>query len=684
MRARSRRMPRPRVCPLDFLRSLGLSDAKYADAPAVRMPYVDRDGHEQAVRFRISLDGEDKFRWKQRSKLCLYGLTRLRKARELGYVVLVEGESCAQTLWFHEIPALGIPGANNWKDDRDAPELEGIGTVYVVVEPDKGGQTVLDWLKTLDAHDRPQDPTIATGRPRSSSSASPTWRDAHSTSGGKSRSSARTTARRSRRSSWCRFPDAKDVSELYLQDREAFAGRFEEALQEAIPYEEHERIAAQIRAKAAWERAGALAKEPRILDVFEGELDGAGVVGERRLCKLIYLAVTGRFLDRFASLAIKGPSASGKSWAIERVLDFFPEEAYYLLTAMSERALAYGTEPLSHRFLVLFEAAGLESDFASYLVRSLLSEGCVRYETVEKGKDGELKARLVEREGPTGLIVSTTSVALHPENETRLLSLAATDTADQTKLVLSRLANDDLSEPDLARWHDLQVWLSTAEHRVAIPYARTLAELVPPVAVRLRRDFRAVLSLIRSHALLHQASRERDDAGKVIATIEDYAVVHELVVDIVSEGVEATVPATVRELVEAVAGFRGAALDRAAGESAQPGQVGDLAALAERPSPRLREESRGEEGQAGPDRARRSASRRQSRSCPSPERLEERCSGAGEPAEAARVPDPDASIRDLETSTTPLALRRFGTNPSRRPSGGNCRTLLELLARCAT
>ncbi len=243
------------------------------------------------------------------------------------------------------------------------------------------------------------------------------------------------------------------------------------------------------------------------------------MVGEARLCKLIYLAVTGRFLDRFASLAIKGPSASGKSWVIERVLGFFPGQAYYLLTAMSERALAYGTEPLSHRFLVLFEAAGLESDFASYLVRSLLSEGCVRYETVEKGKDGELRARLVERLGPTGLIVSTTSVVLHPENETRLLSLAATDTAGQTKLVLFRVADDDLSEPDFARWHDLQVWLSTAEHRVAIPYARTLAELVPPVAIRLRRDFRTVLSLIKSHALLHQASRERDDAGKVVATL---------------------------------------------------------------------------------------------------------------------------------------------------------------------
>ena len=117
--------------------------------------------------------------------------------------------------------------------------------------------------------------------------------------------------------------------------------------------------------------------------------------------------------------------------------------------------------------------------------------------------------------------------------------------------MLSRLA-DDLTEPDFVRWRDLQVWLATADHRVSIPYARALAELVPPVAVRLRRDFRAVLSLIRSHAILHQASRERNAAGKVVATLDDYAIVRDLVADVVSEGIEATVPETVRELVGAV------------------------------------------------------------------------------------------------------------------------------------
>jgi len=175
---------------------------------------------------------------------------------------------------------------------------------------------------------------------------------------------------------------------------------------------------------------------------------------------------------------------------------------------------------------------------------------------VEKTSEG-IKPRLIEREGPTGLIVTTTAVKLHPENETRLLSLTVTDTQEQTRAVMAALAEEvGEAAPDLATWHALQAWLESAEHRVWIPYARKLAELIPPVAVRLRRDFGALLNLIRAHALLHQATRERDVEGRIVATIEDYAAVRELVADLVSEGIEATVPATVRETVEALKRLR--------------------------------------------------------------------------------------------------------------------------------
>jgi len=198
----------------------------------------------------------------------------------------------------------------------------------------------------------------------------------------------------------------------------------------------------------------------------------------------------------------------------------------------------------------------MSGEFATYLMRSLLSEGRVRYETVEKTSEG-IKPRLIEREGPTGLIVTTTAVKLHPENETRLLSLTVTDTQDQTRAIMAALAEEaGEAGPNFEPWHALQVWLESAEHRVSIPYAKILADLIPPVAVRLRRDFGALLNLIRAHAVLHQATRERDAYGRIVAAIEDYAAVRRLVADLVSEGIEVTVPKTVRETVEAVKRLR--------------------------------------------------------------------------------------------------------------------------------
>lgn len=289
-----------------------------------------------------------------------------------------------------------------------------------------------------------------------------------------------------------------------------------------------------------------------ILDLFVESISGAGVVGEDRLVSVLYLCVSSRFSDRPVSVVVKGPSSAGKSYTVDRTLDYFPASAYYLLTGMSEHALAYLKEPLSHRFLVLCEAAGMSGDTASYFLRSLLSEGFIRYVVVEKTKNG-LEPKTITVEGPTGVIITTTALNLHPENETRLLSVPATDTPAQTASVLMSLACEDGDDAhDLDEWHAFQEWLSGAEHRVTIPYARRLAELVPPVAVRLRRDFATILNLIRAHAVLHQETRERDGDGCVVATVDDYAVVRGLVADLVADEVQAAVPETVRETVAAV------------------------------------------------------------------------------------------------------------------------------------
>ena len=178
--------------------------------------------------------------------------------------------------------------------------------------------------------------------------------------------------------------ETKDPSALYPRDPTSSPRAGRRCSTPRRPGRSLARAQADAERQAAWEQCHELAQEADILGRFAHELAADGLAGETRAVKLLYLVITSRLLDQPASAAVKGPSAGGKSFVTESVLRHFPPSACYVLSAMSEHALAYSTEPLSHRMLVIFEAAGMSGEFASYLIRSLLSEGRVRYETVER------------------------------------------------------------------------------------------------------------------------------------------------------------------------------------------------------------------------------------------------------------------------------------------------------------
>jgi hypothetical protein len=341
--------------PQTFLKSLGVSEiSNYNGYPAVRIPSLSVNGEEACVRFRVSLDRSPKIKTRRGDKLTLYGLWRLEEASKLDYVVAVEGESDAQTLWYHGFPAIGTPGASSWRSEW-SEHLEGIEKIYVVVEPDQGGEQLWERMTVSPVRERLYRVTL----------------DAF-----------------------------KDASELHLDDPERFSERFSGALERAVSFMDIAESDAQERARAAWAVCEELASEQNILDRFAADFNRCGVAGEPRAGKLLYLALNSRNLPakQLVNVAVKGPSGAGKTHTVETTSAFFPEDAYHFLTAMSERALAYSEVPLRHRFLILAEAAGMSGEFQTYLIRSLLSEGRLRYETVEKTSEG-LKPRIIEREG---------------------------------------------------------------------------------------------------------------------------------------------------------------------------------------------------------------------------------------------------------------------------------------------
>jgi hypothetical protein len=278
-----------------------------------------------------------------------------------------------------------------------------------------------------------------------------------------------------------------------------------------------------------------LAKAGDLLAEAVRTVHDLGVTGEDRIIRGTYLTALSQVLDEPVSMVAKGASAGGKSYSTKHALRLFPERDFYCVTAGSQRSLIFTDEEFSHKTIVMFEATALreiaearDGDMTAMIVRTLLSEGRIVYDITERGDDGKMGTRRITKEGPTNLIVTTTADNLHHENETRLLSLPVDEAEEQTREVMRKIAArrnqlEPAEPPDLTGWHELFHWLKYhGEHRVYIPYADYLSTSAAAAVVRMRRDFGVLLSMIETHAVLHQVTRDRDQYGRIIATAADY------------------------------------------------------------------------------------------------------------------------------------------------------------------
>jgi hypothetical protein len=498
--------------PEAFLRTLGLTEISMDGRPAVRMPFLARDGTDASTRFRCALSGEGRFRWKKGTKPCLYGLWRLDGRPAQAAVVMVEGESDAQTLWFHDIPALGLPGAASWQESW-AADLEDVPEILVVIEPDTGGTAVRNWL-------------------------------------GKSRIRDRVRL--------VSFEGFKDVSELYVHNPSHFVQSWQAAVSAAPSWSVRAREEQRRQADALYPAAQTLLHAADLLAQLADAVRAFGYAGDPGPPLIAYLALTSRLLERPLNVAFVGPSGAGKNRAVDAALAFVPADAVHELKAGTPRALVYADADFAHRCVVVAEADSLPEDGpAASAVRSLITDNRLTYDVVEKNpKTGRHETRRIEKAGPTGLITTGTK-SLTAQMSTRTLEVPLRDDAEQTRAIMRAHAQavdeTPTSRPEIAPFLALQGWLEVAgERRVSIPFSGALAELLPAEAVRMRRDFRQLLTSIQALALLRQCQRSRSATGAVDATIDDYAGVRSLLAH-VFEGIatEGLTPA-IRETVEAI------------------------------------------------------------------------------------------------------------------------------------
>ncbi|EMJ92318.1 CHC2 zinc finger domain-containing protein [Leptospira alstonii] len=270
-------------------------------------------------------------------------------------------------------------------------------------------------------------------------------------------------------------------------------------------------------------------KDPCLVTRILEDFERIGLVGERTNSLLGYLATLTRRTENPLAVIIQSSSSAGKSTLMDSILDLVPEEEKEKYSAMTGQSLFYmSSKNLKNKVLAISEEEGIER--AKYALKILQSEKRISIATTTKDQlTGKLSTTEYVVEGPVVLFLTTTSVEIDEELQNRAMILTVNEEREQTKTILeNQRLEETLSGVLKKKTKDGIVKLHQNMQRLILPlavvnpYAKELK--FPDTRLRMRRDQKKYLTLIRTIALLHQYQREvkiaKDESGQEIAYIE--------------------------------------------------------------------------------------------------------------------------------------------------------------------
>ena len=300
--------------------------------------------------------------------------------------------------------------------------------------------------------------------------------------------------------------------------------------------------------------------------VIQEEIRTLGYGGDIKAPLITYLAATSRVLGMRPGsmpvhLLLMGPPSAGKSYTLQIVLRLLPEEASYRIDAGSLRVLIYDSEAddLRHRVIIFSEADSLpkgEDNPAASALRTLMQENRLNYKvTITDASTGRFGVQEISKPGPS-VVITTSTRRLGPQLDSRVFTLEVSDSSEQIQAALMTQAQLELEgavEPNPALIAFQALLQIQAPWEAVVPFADKLSKKIGllPHASRINRDFARLLSLTKVVAVLRHHQREVDNQQRIIATLDDYALVYSLVNKVYETSVT-KVSDTVRGVIAAV------------------------------------------------------------------------------------------------------------------------------------
>lgn len=251
-------------------------------------------------------------------------------------------------------------------------------------------------------------------------------------------------------------------------------------------------------------------KDPALLYRIKRDYLDHDIVGEDTSKLLLFVILATSLTDNSLGAIVTGESSAGKSHLVNKVAKHFNNVTEY--TRITAASPDRSGQDFTNRILYVGELYGAER--AQGTIRVLISEGKLRLWTTTTNEEGRLTTDCIETTGVPVFVSTTTTVRPDGELLNRLFLISVDESDDQTKRILEFEARKAMYTSRDDETDDTTPYLGgllngmVLEHlgHYKIPYADWLAKMFP-ITLRARRDFKKLLALIGSIAILHTYQR---------------------------------------------------------------------------------------------------------------------------------------------------------------------------------
>ena len=274
--------------------------------------------------------------------------------------------------------------------------------------------------------------------------------------------------------------------------------------------------------------------QPNLMDAFDKLIEKAGLVGEERTRKLIFvIASTYKMSDPLHAL-VQGSSGSGKSHIINVVGQCLPPEDVMSMTRVTSKSFYhYNKDELVDKLMLIQDFDGLDEE-AQYAFRELQTSATISSSTTYKDRSGNIISMVKVVRSHFASLLATTKAEIYYDNMSRSVVIGVDESDTQTMRIIEhqnkRLAGLIDKREEQKTKEFLQNCIRCIKPiEVINHYADKIC--LPLEAKMLRRLNSHYQAFVKQITLLHQYQRKKDEQGRLIAEPEDLRMACDILFD---------------------------------------------------------------------------------------------------------------------------------------------------------